>query len=276
MRLFHAIALAVVLAPTSVAAQITTFDGVQAILRGDYEAAARILKPHAEGPSPPDPIAQFFLALLYDSGRGVARDQLHACSLYASAASATSPLAPHALALVRTMTESSPAFAAMCAPVNVIPWGEASAVTFALGAGHWVRIDATSTTIGFDGSEHRTLSSRSGPGIVYLPIQYTPVDVSSPAVMRRHFIQSFVWHRNSPTDQSTWSLGWSLDEVVGGDMLTLTTDPRLITITATRPPAAIDTSRLVEVRVSATGEAEWHIADPANPRGGVIAVKGGR
>jgi hypothetical protein len=94
--------------------------------------------------------------------------------------------------------------------------------------------------------------------------------------MRRHFIQSFVWHRNSPTDQSTWSLGWSLDEVVGGDMLTLTTDPRLITITATRPPAAIDTSRLVEVRVSATGEAEWHIADPANPRGGVIAVKGGR
>ena len=86
MRIFPAIALAVVLAPTSVAAQITTFDGVQALLRGDYEAAARILKPHAEGPSPPDPIAQFFLALLYDSGRGVARDQLHAC---------TSMQAPH-------------------------------------------------------------------------------------------------------------------------------------------------------------------------------------
>ena len=276
MRPFHAIALAVVLAPTSAAAQITTFDGVQALLRGDYEAAARILKPHAEGPSPPDPIAQFFLALLYDSGRGVARDQLHACSLYASAASAASPLAPHALALVRTMTESSPAFAAMCAPVNVTPWGEASSVTFALGAGHWVRIDATSTTIGFDGSEHRTLSSRSGPGIVYLPIQYAPVDVSSPAVMRRHFIQSFVWHRNSPTDQSTWSLGWFLDEVVGGEMFSVTTDWRLITITAARPPAAIDPSRLVEVRVNAAGEAEWHIADPANPRGGVIAVKGGR
>ena len=94
--------------------------------------------------------------------------------------------------------------------------------------------------------------------------------------MRRHFIQSFVWHRNSPTDQSTWSLGWFLDEVVGGDMFTVTTDARLITITAARPPAAIDTSRLVEVRVNATGEAEWHITDPANPRGGVIAVKGGR
>jgi len=62
MRLFHRIALAFVLAPTIVAAQTTTSDGVQAFLRADFEAAARILKPLAEGTSPPDPIAQFFLA----------------------------------------------------------------------------------------------------------------------------------------------------------------------------------------------------------------------
>jgi len=47
MRLFHTIALAVILAPTIVAAQATSSVGVQAFLRGDYEAAARILKPLA-------------------------------------------------------------------------------------------------------------------------------------------------------------------------------------------------------------------------------------
>jgi hypothetical protein len=279
MRLFHGIALAVVLAPTIVAAQTTTFDGVQAFLRGDYEAAARILTPLAEDVSHPDPIAQFFLASLYDSGRGVARNQRRACSLYASAASAATPLTPQALDIVQTIGESwaaAPAAAAVCAPANTLPWGEASPASFTLGAGHWIRLDAASTTIGFEGAEHRTVASRSGPGIVFLPIQYTPVDASSPVAMRRHFIQSFIWHRNSPADLSTWSLGWILDEVVGGELFIVTGDPQLITTTAPQPPSAIDTSRLVEVRANATGEVEWRIKDPANPRGAVIPRNGGR
>lgn len=279
MRLFHRIALAFVFAPTIVAAQTTTSDGVQAFLRGDYEAASRILKPLAEGTSQPDPIAQFFLASLYDSGRGVARNRLRACSLYASAASPASPLTRQALDIVQTIGESwaaAPAAAAVCAPVNILPWVEASPASFTLGAGHWIRIDAASTTIGFEGAEHRTAASRSGPGIVYLPIQYTPVDVSSPLAIRRHFIQSFVWHRNAPTDLSTWSLGWLLDEVVGGEMFMVAGDPRLITITSLQPPVTIDLSRLVEVRVNAAGEAEWGIKDPANARGGIIPLKGGR
>src|SRR5689334_10885988 len=80
MRPVHGIALAVFLAPAIVAAQSSTADGVQALLRGDYEAAARILKPLAENGAQPDPIAQFFLASLYEAGRGVARNQLRACS----------------------------------------------------------------------------------------------------------------------------------------------------------------------------------------------------
>jgi hypothetical protein len=277
MRLFHRIALAFVLAPTIVAAQTTTSDGVQAFLHGDYEAAARILKPLAEGTSQPDPIAQFFLASLYDAGRGVARSPLHACSLYASAASPASPLMPQALDLVQTIGESwaaAPAEAAVCAPVNTHPWGEASPALFTLGAGHWIRIDTAATTIGFEGAEHRT-AAWSGAGI-WLPIQYTPVDVSSPVAMRRHFIHSFVWHRNGPTDLSTWSLGWVMQEVVGGEMFTIAGDARLITITSPQPPPAIDTSRLVEVRVNATGEAEWAIKDPANARGAIIPLKGRR
>src|SRR5262245_32542865 len=279
MRRFHAIALIVVLAPTIAAAQTTTFDGVQALLRGDYEAAASILKPLAEDPSQPDAIAQFFLAALYDSGRGVARDRRRACSLYASAASAANPLAAQALEIVQNFTESMPspaAVAALCVPANTLAWGEAPPASFTLGAGHWIRLDAGTTTIGFQGVEHRKVAERSGPGIVFLPVQYTPVDVSSPAAMRRHFIQSFVWHRNSPTDQSTWSLGWFLQEVVGGEMFSVATDGWLITITAPRPPPAIDTSQLVEVHANATGEAEWIIKDPANPRGDVIPVKARR
>ena len=277
MQLFYRIALAFVLSPTIVAAQATTSEGVQTLLRGDYEAAARILKPLAEGTSQPDPIAQFFLAALYDSGRGVARNQLRACSLYASAASPSSPLMPQALDIVQTIGESwakAPAAAAVCAPVNTLPWGEASPASFTLGAGHWVRIDATGTTIGFGGDEHRTGSS-GGPGIVYLPIQYTPVDVSSPVAMRRHFIQSVIWHRDRPADLPTWSLGWLLNEVVGLEMFMVAGDPRLATITSPQP-TAIDTSRLVEVRVNATGEAVWAIKDPANTRGGIIPLKGGR
>jgi hypothetical protein len=170
---------------------------------------------------------------------------------------------------------AAPAAAAVCAPLNTLPWGEPVPASFTLGAGHWVRIDAASTTIGFDGAEHR-IGTSGGLGLVYLPVQYTPVDVLSPVAMRRHFIHSFVWHRNGPTDLSTWSLGWWLQEVVGREMFSVAGDARLITITSPQPPAAIDTSRLVEVRVNATGEAEWAIKDPANARGGIIPLKAGR
>jgi hypothetical protein len=280
MRIVQTIALAVVFAPAIVAAQTTTVDGVKAVLRGDYEAAAKILKPLAEDTAQPDPIAQFFLASLYHSGRGVARNELRACSLYASAASVTSTLAPWVYEIAQAVAEpyaAAPPEAALCVPANTLPWADAPPASFALGAGHWVRIEAGSTTIGFEGAEHRTLASRSGPGSVYLPFQYAPVDVSSPVVMRRHFVQSFFWHRNSgPTGQPTWSLAWFLEEVVGGDIFFVTSDPRLIAVTAAQPPASIDTSRLVAVRVNARGEAEWNISDPANPRGGIIALKGGR
>lgn len=45
------------------AAQSTTEDGIRAMLRGDYRAAAGILRPLAEDAARPDPAAQFFLAI---------------------------------------------------------------------------------------------------------------------------------------------------------------------------------------------------------------------
>jgi hypothetical protein len=107
-------------------------------------------------------------------------------------------------------------------------------------------------------------------------MQYTAVDVTQPIAIRRHFIHLFVWHRNAPSDLSTWSLGWLLEEIVGGEISMAAGDGRLVSITALQPPSAIDPLRLVDVRVNATGEAEWVIDDLAGARGAVIPMKGGR
>ena len=56
-------------------AQSTTEDGIRAVLHGDYKAAVRILKPLADDFEHPDPVAQFFLAVLYEVGEGVRRDE---------------------------------------------------------------------------------------------------------------------------------------------------------------------------------------------------------
>ena len=63
---------------TSVVAQSTTEDGIRAVLRGDDGAAARILRPLADATGRPDPVAQFFLAVLYETGQGVRPDLLRA------------------------------------------------------------------------------------------------------------------------------------------------------------------------------------------------------
>src|SRR5262252_5111489 len=135
---------------------------------------------------------------MYDAGTGVVRDHFHACSLYASAGeSPDSPFAPLARDIAQIIREpltSASIAAQTCVPTNAMPWGEAAPTTFRLGPNHWVRLDAGGTTVRFEGVERRYPGSFAGPGIVWLPSQYTPVDVMGPAPMRRHFIQSFVWH----------------------------------------------------------------------------------
>ena len=54
-----------------VSAQTGTADGVAALARGDYQRAAEILKPIAEDWLSNDTAAQFFMAGLYQTGRGV-------------------------------------------------------------------------------------------------------------------------------------------------------------------------------------------------------------
>ena len=97
---------------TPAAAQSTTEDGLRAVLRGDYQAAASILKPLADA-ARPDPVAQFFLAVLYHSGQGVRRDQLLACGLFASAATLVNPFSEQSAAIA-ALLRMRPAAGVLC------------------------------------------------------------------------------------------------------------------------------------------------------------------
>jgi TPR repeat protein len=98
-----AILFVIICASSEVIAQNGTADGVRALVRGDYASAARILKPLAETDRDPDPIAQFFLATIYDRGNGVPPDQIRACGLDLKAAAVPNALAPQAAALAEKL-----------------------------------------------------------------------------------------------------------------------------------------------------------------------------
>jgi Sel1 repeat len=90
--------LLLVVAPAVAGAQTTTADGVQALLRGDYVNAVRILKPLADAPNP-DPTAQFFIAIAYDSGLGLPRFDFRSCRYYLEAAKPANPFMTASAAL---------------------------------------------------------------------------------------------------------------------------------------------------------------------------------
>ena len=98
MRFHVSLLIIAFLSPSPAAGQSTTADGIRALARGDAAAAGRILQPMAEG-SEPDPLAQFFLATMYDTGSGVVRDHIRACGLYVKSATRTNPLSRQAILL---------------------------------------------------------------------------------------------------------------------------------------------------------------------------------
>src|SRR5262249_52813813 len=62
-------------------AQTTTADGVDAFLRGDYPRAVEIFAPLVSPLRPPDHVAEFFLAAMYENGLGVPVNPMRACAL---------------------------------------------------------------------------------------------------------------------------------------------------------------------------------------------------
>ena len=100
--------------PSFMAQEDTRDDGIKALLRGDYAEAVRILRPLAEDARPGDHTAQFLMALLYDSGKGVAPNSIRACALAAAAASTGGPFTEQATQLARLLREESAGTTRLC------------------------------------------------------------------------------------------------------------------------------------------------------------------
>ena len=256
MRLLASVVAITLLTPCLAGAQADTGDGIQALIRGDYATAARILRPLAEDTPTPDPIAQFFMAVLYHSGLGVGPNQMRACGLFLAAARPSNVLMTQALALAAGIHHDIPLMTDSCLAASVESWRSPPSTTFALGADHWVRVDDMGLTVGYNGTQKRPTFDWGGPGYWFLPTRYTPLDVSAPITTTRHFIEFFVWTPDRASDPPVWTLRWFVYEVVGLDLVPLPSERTLATIAAVAPPASPDDRQRAGLRINADGEAE--------------------
>jgi hypothetical protein len=232
MRTLPSALAILVFIPSLAAAQTTTDEGIRALIRGDYAAAARILRPLAEDAMPPDPVAQFFLAMLYQSGRGVEWNSLRACGLFVNAAKPANPFMRQAAELANAMRDEMGLGAQFCGTEG--PWD---------------------------------------PGPVYLAPRYTSLEVSRPVVARRHFIEQFIWWPNVPEKPSTWTLRWTLSELVGADYVPVIGERRLWSLVGTAAPVSFNVTGFAGVRVNANGEAEFYVNGNSIRRSGLIPWK---
>lgn len=275
MRLSHLVLVATVLVPSAAGAQTTTADGIKAIARGDYANALRILQPWAEGSSQPDPLAVFFLATLYESGRGVAMNPIRACSLYLRAATPTNPLMAQSLALAKRIHQDVPFMRERCSAATVGLWRDPPAVSFALGPNHTVHFDQEGFVASYNGTRKVAALTLGGAGWTFLPTRHTQVDVTRPVAARRHFIEFFIWMPNAVAATPTWELQWAVFEIVGTDTIAVQTGGPMASIIATQPPTDDAIEALAQIRVDANGAAEWAILGPT-PRRAVIPDRGSR
>ena len=251
-------------------AQSTTEDGIRAMLRGDYQTAVRILRPLADGGTPPDPVAQFLLAILYDTGHG--GDNGRACGLFLRAAIPANPFMAQSAALgTRLRDELGDGASLLCVPDET--WQGGPPQSCVLGPGHRIVFADTSVTLTYGDQEQRTTVLLS-KGTVFLPIVYTPVEVTRPVAARRHFFQWFGWTPDTTVNPSSWTLGWTLTEVLADQWIHIA-NQTIAEVNAARPPAAFDPAD-VRVRVNASGEAEFTIGSGSSPRTEAIPWKGSR
>jgi len=268
--LFLAIAI---LAPRLSIAQSSSADGVQALIRGDYATAQRILQPLAETTSQPDPVAQFFLATMYESGLGVRMDLIRACGLYLKAARVDGPFASQSLALADTITPDNPVLRKLCADAGAENWNEPEPASFTLAPDYWVRVDRLGLTVGYQGAQKTATRTLGGPGWVNLPIRYSYADVTRPTETRRHFVELFMWVPSRELGQPTWRLAWFIYEVVGVEAFEVALGPSVIIESDQQPSPNVAIDNIARIRVNANGEAEQVIGGD-NPRTSVIPSGG--
>ena len=263
-RLLLAAAAAALLSPSPHAQSRTTGDGVEAFLRRDYVSAASILKPLAETPWQPDHRAEFFMAVLYENGLGVAADPLRACALFMRASGDQgSPLGAAASALVRARQRTLGREA-----VTACSWRASAGfddrfepATFMLDQAHWISFDLMGTTIAYGGVEKRLERPFMGlmaSNLRFVAIRHAELAAGATFSTRRHFIDIFKWVPLA--EARTWSLRWELLEVVRDELVGVASQA-LTTATGDEPPArsALDLDSLVRLRVNDAGDPEFSI-----------------
>ena len=175
-------------------AQTGTADGVVALARGDYQRAAEILKPIAEDLRTNDTAAQFFMAGLYESGRGVAADALRACALYQRAAgNSDHPFSREALFLYARLIARGAAFISECQQLANIGFDDGfQPVTFVLGPAHSIEWTSPPPPLRTRG-EHGDTKYPSRARTRFLSLQHTELATGPARSLARHFIEFFVW-----------------------------------------------------------------------------------
>ena len=269
MRRATYIVCALALSGTTAAAQSTSEDGVRAMLRGDYAAAFRILRPRAEDTAHPDPIAQFFLAVLTDTGH--TGDNQRACALFLRAAARPNPFAGQAAALASVVREQLGDGASLFCIPGEDGWQGGPPLTFTLGPEHEVIFTDRSMRLIYKGKEQSTTILPSADA-VYLPFRYTPLTVTRPMAAKRHFFQSFTWVRDPVISPTSWKLHWVLSEVID-DQWILNASEVVSEASGSTPPTAQDVAKLARIQVNANGEAEFTIVGGSSPRTEIVSRK---
>jgi hypothetical protein len=251
----------------TVSAQTTTADGVVALARGNYQRAVEILKPIAEDFRTADAAAQFFMAGLYETGRGVPRDPLRACALYMRASrNDDNPFGRKAFALVRAKIASDGEFNDECQLLANVGFNHGfEPVTFHLGPGHFVELTLAAATVTYDGRTNRADMGYAQPGSRFLPLRHTELATGPTRSLPRHFIEVFAWHPSSRS--GPWRLRWHLFEVVADGIITIGVSEPIATFDGDEPPSreGFDVREYAVVRVDDEGNAEWAILKGPRP-----------
>jgi len=245
----------------AVSAQTSTADGVAAMARGDYQRAVEILKPIADDWRSTDTVAQFFMAGLYEAGRGVPADPLRGCALYIRAAgNLEHPFGAEASPLFAAFSRRGRAFDRECQLLANVGFGHGfDPVTFDLGPGHSIEWTLSAATVTYDRRTRREEMGYAQPGSRFLPLRHTELTTGLPGEPARHFVDVFVWYPSATS--GPWSLHWHLFEVVRGQILRIDTPGSIVTVDGDAPPQldAFDVRDYAAVRVGDEGQVEWAV-----------------
>ena len=268
------IALFITVSINQAPARTGTAEGVAALARGDYQQAAEILKPIAEGWRTPDPMAQFFMATLYETGRGVPQDVLRACALYQRASGALDhPFGAQAGKLFKTLMRAHDAeWIQDCQLLAEIGFDHRfEPVTLTLTPGHSVAWDLKGATVTYERQARRFDMRLASRGSLFLPIRHTELRGSAPESSARHFNEVFLWQPSA--DGRAWSLAWHLFEIVRDEVIRVDAISQpVVTIQAAEPPAArsFDVRAYVDLRLTTNGDAEWALLQGPGAGTGLI------